>query len=83
MNDPKRQSLPRAARALMAAAAGTALLIAQWTEHTWKQVPAPDTGTVDAVAATSARDAWAVGSTIVGHERTDTLILHWNGKTWS
>jgi hypothetical protein len=33
MNDPKRKSLPRAARALMAAAAGTALLIAAGTAY--------------------------------------------------
>jgi hypothetical protein len=34
------------------------------------------------VAATSAQNAWAVGwtDTTTG---TKTLILHWNGKTWT
>ena len=35
-------------------------------------------GGLTAVAATSARSAWAVG---VGSG--ETLILHWNGKSWS
>jgi hypothetical protein len=34
-------------------------------------------GSLRAVAVTSARDAWAVGSAGTG-----TLIVHWNGRTW-
>jgi len=37
-------------------------------------------GTLEAVAATSAANAWAVGD--LGQENTP-LILHWNGTTWS
>jgi hypothetical protein len=36
------------------------------------------------VAATSARNAWAVGSTSkINHGTSKTLILHWNGTTWT
>jgi hypothetical protein len=35
-------------------------------------------GFLNGVAAVSARDAWAVGSTLSGK----TLILRWNGKAW-
>jgi hypothetical protein len=40
------------------------------------------TGYPYAVAATSARSAWAVGSTGPPLGTGKTLILHWNGKTW-
>jgi hypothetical protein len=36
-------------------------------------------GELRGVAATSARDAWAVGSS---NTSRSGLILHWNGKTW-
>ena len=36
-------------------------------------------GALKGVAATSATNAWAVGSTGTGR----TLIVHWNGKTWT
>jgi hypothetical protein len=38
-------------------------------------------GGLAAVAATSARNAWAVGQ-IVGVPEPKILILHWNGRTW-
>jgi hypothetical protein len=40
-------------------------------------VPSPS-GYLSGVAATSARNAWAVGAAGTGK----TLILHWNGKEW-
>jgi hypothetical protein len=39
------------------------------------------TGVLDAVAATSASNAWAVGYS--GNETRATLLLHWNGVKWS
>jgi hypothetical protein len=52
-------------------------LILRWTGHAWAQVSIPaDGGGLQAVAATSTTNAWAVGN------NGDTLILHWNGKTW-
>jgi hypothetical protein len=40
------------------------------------------TGLPYAVAATSASNAWAVGSETPPLGGGNTLILHWNGKTW-
>jgi hypothetical protein len=37
-------------------------------------------GTLEAVAAVSATDAWAVGD--LGQEDTP-LIVHWNGSSWT
>lgn len=61
-------------------------LIVRWNGRDWLRVPSPDaagprtSSFLNAVAATSARDAWAVGeSNIAGGS---TLIEHWNGKAW-
>jgi hypothetical protein len=66
--------------------ARTRTLILRWTGKAWSQVPTPDplktSDFVNAVAATSRGDAWAVGSG--GPSKSpETFILHWNGKTWS
>jgi hypothetical protein len=64
---------------------GKALLL-RWTGHVWTPVANPDGGTLsglDAVAAISVSNAWAVGFKEAGDQTTETLILHWNGKTWS
>jgi hypothetical protein len=55
-------------------------LIVAWTGTAWKRTAHPDTqrGSLAAIAVTSARNAWAVGSTDSGK----TLILRWNGKSW-
>jgi len=56
-----------------------------WNGTRWNQLRSPNPRVddqLDAVAATSASNAWAVGSSLgVGHLRT--LILHWNGTNWS
>ena len=62
----------------------------RWTGKTWQRVPSPapgyDSG-LSSVAATSADDAWTVGSFYPSANTTavpaKTLILHWNGKVWS
>jgi hypothetical protein len=54
----------------------------RWTGKAWAQVATPnETGFIAlfGVAANSARNAWAVGTAGTGH----TLIIHWNGSTWS
>jgi hypothetical protein len=61
-------------------------LILRWTGKAWSQVASPDplktSNYLSAVAATSTRDAWAVGNG--GPSKSpETFILHWNGKTWS
>jgi hypothetical protein len=57
-------------------------VIAHWNGSAWNQVPSPSppqSGLAD-VAATSARNAWAVGS--YGSTHPETLILRWNGTSW-
>jgi hypothetical protein len=58
--------------------------IVHWNGKAWTRQPSPSPGAFDdlaAVGATSATNAWAVGSTgPAGLEQT--LILHWNGRTW-
>jgi hypothetical protein len=62
-------------------------LIEHWNGRAWKIVPSPNadgaalTSTLTAVAATSARDAWAVGW-YLAHGQTWSLTEHWNGTTW-
>lgn len=64
-------------------------LILHWTGKAWGRVAAPDTpalhNILSAVAATSSSNAWAVG--YLASPRTGltlrTLILHWNGNTWT
>jgi hypothetical protein len=66
-------------------------LIAQWTGRAWQKVasptPCPNKAAVNlnAVDATSARNAWAVGACdgATGNSDATTMILHWNGRTWS
>ena len=82
---------PRHARA--AAAIGSAALIASTLAAGspaaaacpgWTVVSSPSRGsaTLSAVAATSAKDAWAVGSyNSAGSYKT--LIEHWNGSRWA
>ncbi len=56
-------------------------LILHWNGTRWTRVASPSPGCcpgLAAVAATSASNAWAVGSTGNG-----TLILHWNGTKWT
>jgi hypothetical protein len=43
--------------------------------------PEPGGDTLSGVAAISANDAWAVGSTLTGSQRT--ILEHWNGTSWS
>jgi hypothetical protein len=70
-------------------------LILHWNGTAWSQVtspsPGPTTNVLSGVSATSSRDAWAVGSycTTTSCDCTttcavqNTLILHWNGTSWS
>jgi hypothetical protein len=68
---------------------GKAPLTERWNGSTWSAVTAPDTkfydDTLNAVAALSPTNAWAVGQ----HKRTGfkspvtPFVLHWNGSSWS
>lgn len=60
--------------------------VTQGTCGSWSIVKSPDVGTghnyLEAVAAVSPGDIWAVGS-VYGHfPHAETLIEHWNGTDW-
>jgi hypothetical protein len=64
-------------------------LIQHWDGTRWSIVPSPSPDNqlneLRGVAALSATDAWAVGyrSGIQTQSPIETLILHWNGFSWS
>jgi hypothetical protein len=62
-------------------APGTASAAAGWTAI---QPPSPGSARNDlyGVAATSATNAWAVGDYFNNANRSQTLIVHWNGTAW-
>jgi hypothetical protein len=63
-------------------------LILHWNGTAWKRVPSPSYGpgsSLNAVAATSAGSAWAVGCTSfceISAASPQTMILRWNGTAW-
>jgi hypothetical protein len=69
------------------AAGHVTTLIEHWNGTTWTRVPSPNPGsegsTLYGVAATSASNAWAVGTTSDGINGEKTLTLQWNGTTWT
>jgi hypothetical protein len=67
-------------------------LIEHWNGASWSVVASPDPSpafsVLTAVAASSAGNAWAVGSYCRSRcastsSAKGTLILHWNGRTWA
>ena len=67
-------------------------LILRWNGTTWTKAPAPNPSTSSngllGVTASSATGAWAAGTYCASgcgtaSEVLRTLILHWNGTTWS
>ena len=68
---------------------GNKTLVLNWNGSRWAQTPSPSPEVVDGsflsgVAAVSPSDAWAVGWVYgVGGENSNTLILHWNGSSWT
>jgi hypothetical protein len=60
-------------------------LVEHWDGTSWSVVPSPNFSPyyddqIYAVAAQSATDIWAVGSTTLGGQWP---VLHWDGSTWS
>ncbi|HVF99933.1 MAG TPA: hypothetical protein VND68_08855 [Chloroflexia bacterium] len=49
-------------------------LVGHWDGSAWSLVPAPDVGALNAVAAISGTDVWAVGY---------SKSLHWDGTEWA
>ena len=69
----------------VSATSGSYTMILHWNGKTWARVssPNPFCATCDSltgVAASSAKNAWAVGTLNAGGE---VVILHWNGTRWA
>jgi len=62
-------------------------LVERWQGRTWRTIPSPDRPAggsfLNAVAALSAADAWAVGLSRSPGGPARTLVLHWNGRRWA
>jgi hypothetical protein len=62
-------------------------LIMHWNGKSWARVASPNPGSVNHLAgltAVSATNAWAAGSSYKsGSLNSRTLILQWNGKSWT
>ena len=62
-------------------------LVERWRAGEWHPLPSPDRPAADsflnAVAARSASDAWAVGLSRSAGGAARTLILHWDGRRWA
>lgn len=62
-------------------------LTAHWDGSTWTAVPSPNISNrshrLEDVAVIASNDVWAVGYYRNWTELYKTLILHWNGSSWS
>lgn len=65
-------------------------LLLEWNGTAWKRVPTPQPGspdggfsTLEDVSASSASSAWAVGWYQTSGGTDKTLMLHWNGTSWT
>jgi hypothetical protein len=67
--------------------ATTETLVLHWNGSTWAQATAPAAATdgtqLNAVAAASGSDVWAVGQYNTSSDFEHPLILHWDGTVWS
>ncbi|HEY7348043.1 MAG TPA: hypothetical protein VH599_06950 [Ktedonobacterales bacterium] len=61
-------------------------LIEHWDGKSWSIVQNPDLGALssdlESIAASSASDIWAVGSSAPDKGFSSNLIEHWDGKSW-
>jgi len=62
-------------------------LVERWRGRAWRTVPSPDRppggSFLNAVAALSGSDAWAVGLSRSPGGPARTLIMHWDGRRWA
>jgi hypothetical protein len=65
----------------------TGTLVSHWNGTSWTQVPSQGPGTsagvLNGVSALSHSDAWAAGYFSTSSGQAKTLVLHWNGATWT
>lgn len=61
-------------------------LVEHWDGRVWRVIPTPQPGVVDdalsAVAASSATNVWAVGTSEGNDYQTGLLVEHWDGRAW-
>jgi hypothetical protein len=66
---------------------GTAdALVVRWSGKAWTRVASPSPGrdvALSGLGFATAGNGWAVGAAGAGSDTSTTVILHWNGKTWS
>jgi hypothetical protein len=68
---------------------GPVTLALHWNGTSWAKVATPDPGGTNGdelmgvTAIPGTTDAWAVGQYLDAQSRWKTLILYWNGATWS
>jgi hypothetical protein len=62
-------------------------LVLHWDGTVWRRVPSPNPGSsnnlLNAVSASSATGAWAVGQYEISPGPERTLTEHWNGTAWT
>jgi len=62
-------------------------LILRWNGTAWSKAaspnPVPGYDILFGVSATCGSNAWAVGYYLTASGSSRTLILHWNGTSWS
>ena len=62
-------------------------LTLHWNGTTWSVVASPNVGPsnniLQAVAALAANDIWAIGTSTLANQTTQTLTMHWDGTTWN
>jgi hypothetical protein len=63
------------------------VLLLHWHGRAWSRLTRPSIltapGELEAVTVVNSRDAWAAGFAGSPAHTTHSLLLHWNGKTWS
>ena len=68
-------------------ATGSRTLILRWNGTSWSKAaspnPVPGYDILFGVSATCGSNAWAVGYYLTASGSSRTLVLHWNGTSWS
>jgi hypothetical protein len=66
--------------------AGSDAMIVRWSGKAWTRVASPSSGrdvVLSGLGFATAGNGWAVGDATTASGTSTTVILHWNGTTWS
>ncbi|WP_055530568.1 hypothetical protein [Streptomyces graminilatus] len=74
--------------AKLAAAPGRTWLVSDtainsYAQGVWQSTPLPRGVHISAIEARTAHDAWAVGQFAYAGQRSRSVLLHWNGRSWT